>query len=448
MENSGTMRGRHHPWLSLTIFCVVLANGLPANAQSWLSDRKRAEGHGIRVGDFELHPGVGVEAGYTSNLFLADKDLASTASLRTSAHLFMSSLTGERIGSDQVEKRPWASFNGGLSGTFDHFFDYSKNDAIGSDILLDLTLAPGRPVGLNLNEAFNRSELPFSDTNLPAAQQRTHRYVDYTHYTEKAAAQLLFQTPGGLLKGSLGYRFNIIWFDDRGFRYNDNYTHTATFGTSWAFLPKSALFYEGTYSYQSYYNNNEMALVTSAYTTLFNNHQITSRIGINGAITARVGATISVGYGAGFFANNNDYNSFIGSVEGRYRPSDQSEVALVADRDFSPAYQGNFVERDRIYGRFRWLFSGAFLASAKAGVEFDQFGPDPAQGNRERSDRRYFADISGEYRFIDWLAATAQFTAIIDATDFVFQPPPGAIGAPDPAKYNVFAGWLGLRAFY
>jgi hypothetical protein len=443
------MRRRHHPWLSLTIFCVVLANGLPANAQSWLSDRKRAEGHGIRVGDLELHPGIGAEAGYTSNLFLADKDLASTAGFRISPHLFMSTLGAERRGGDEPEKKPWVDFNGGLSGTFNHFFEYTKNDAIGTDILLNLTLAPDRPVGFNLNEAFNRAELPFSDTNLPAAVQQTKRFVDYTHYTEKAGAQLLFQTPGGLLKASLSYRFNIIWFNDIGYAFNNNYNHAATFKASWAFLPKSALFYEGSYTFQNYYNNDDPLQRAGSYTSLFNSHQIATRIGVNGAITSRLGATVSVGYGAGFFENKNDYDNFIGSVEGRFRPSEDSEVALVVDRDFMPAYQGNFLEQNRIYGRFRWLFGGTFLISGRLGVEFLHFGEEPQQGGRDRSDRRYFADVSAEYRFTDWLAVTGQFSALIDDTDFVFMSPVAtATSAADPAKYDVFQGWLGLRAFY
>jgi hypothetical protein len=69
--------------------------------------------------------------------------------------------------------------------------------------------------------------------------------------------------------------------------------------------------------------------------------------------------------------------------------------------------------------------------------------------NRERSDIRYSADVSGEYRFVDWLALTAQVSALIDDTDFVAV----AITADgdrleDPAKFNAFEAWIGLRAFY
>ena len=42
----------------------------PAHAQGWLSDRKYSEGIGIKAGDFEIHPGIGGEAGFDSNWFL------------------------------------------------------------------------------------------------------------------------------------------------------------------------------------------------------------------------------------------------------------------------------------------------------------------------------------------------------------------------------------------
>ena len=41
-----------------------------AHAQAWLADRAASEGPGLRLGDFELHPGVGGEVGYDSNWFL------------------------------------------------------------------------------------------------------------------------------------------------------------------------------------------------------------------------------------------------------------------------------------------------------------------------------------------------------------------------------------------
>jgi hypothetical protein len=49
---------------------IFAASEGSASAQEWLKDRRYQEGSGIRVGDLELHPGIGGEIGYDSNWFL------------------------------------------------------------------------------------------------------------------------------------------------------------------------------------------------------------------------------------------------------------------------------------------------------------------------------------------------------------------------------------------
>ena len=442
------MRTRYHPWLTFAIFCLLLATSSSASAQAWLSDRKRSEGHGIRVGDLELHPGLGTEVGYYTNPFYSESPSGSAA-LRVAPHLFLSTLGAERAGADDGTYRPGlVRFTGGLSASYQHYFVFAARDALGTDINLDFTLAPERPVGLRLTEVLNRTALPFSDSNLPPAQRLTVKAPDFTRYNEIAGAQLLFQTSGGILKGSLGYSFAYAWFDDLGFQINNNLTHTGHLTAGWEFLPKTALFYDATFAHQEYPKQNDSEFAGMTYSRLVNNDQLSTRIGVNGAITSRLGATIAVGYAAGFFGGI-DYEGLIGSVEGRFTPNEASELALVADRSFMPSYLGGFLENDRIYARLRWLIGRAVLIRSRIGVEFLRFGFDPLQGNRH--DRRYFGDLSGEYRFIDWLALTAQVNMLIDDTDFVFQAPASATGAaaiPNPAKFKAFEGWLGLRAFY
>jgi hypothetical protein len=324
---------------------------------------------------------------------------------------------------------------------------FAARDAVGVDLNLDLTLAPERPVSLRLTQVLKRAALPFSDTNVPIALRDDVRAADYTHYNEYAGAQLLFRSTGGLLLGSVGYKFGYLWFDDIGFAFNNNLTHTATLGGSWEFLPKTALFYDGAFTHQNFTKVDDQSLSATAFTSLHDSNVITSRIGLNGAITSRIGATVAIGYAAGFYDDKNDFEGLIGNVEARYTPSAASEIALVFERNFLQAYQGNFQESERVYSRLRWLFGGEFLLAARGGVEFLTFGEDRTQGNRD--DRRYFGDLSGEYRFIDWLAVTAQFGVLVDDTDFAFRSRSASSSIPalDPAKFTSFEIWLGLRAF-
>jgi hypothetical protein len=438
---------RRHSWLILIVSFVVLASGSSASAQSWLSDRKRAEGRGIRLGDFELHPGIGAEVGYYTNPFFSDRPKGSGA-FRVSPHIFLSTLRAERAGEDTGETPGWLALNAGLSAAFQHFFLYGARDAINTDLSLDATFAPGRSVSFRVTELLRRSALPFGDTALPPDLLDTQRAPDYTNYYEDAGAQLLFQTAGGLLKGSLGYRFGYYWFDDAGFKYNNNITHTGAFNLGWEFLPKTAFFYDLTFTHQTYPKVDDPTLQMQALTVLSNNDQLNTRIGINGAITSRLGATVAVGYSAGFYRIGDEPHGLIGLVEARYTPSPTSQLGLTFDRSFLPSYQGNFQERNRVYARARWLFAGALLVAARAGVEFLTFGHDERQdpnSNVRRDDRRYFADLNGEYRFVDWLAVTAQFTFLVDDTAYQYKL--RTLGITDPAKFTAIEAWLGVRAF-
>jgi len=433
------MYGPRHSWLKLTLLFVLLATASSVQAQSWLSDRKRAEGRGIRVGDLELHPGVGAEVGYLTNPFYAHANLRPTAALRIAPHLFLTTLRGERLEADGEQSKPgWIDFSGGLSGSFLHYFEPVVRDAFNLDLNGDLVLAPERPVSLRLTETLRRSAVPFSESTLPQGGQGS----DYTNYYESAGAQVLFRSAGGLLRGGLGYRFGYAWFDDKGFTYNNNISHNALLNLGWEFLPKTALFYDATFTHQSYPNRNEM-LNAPRLTRLVNNNILTSRVGINGAITSRIGATAAVGYTTGFYSEGDEPDGVIGSVEVRYTPSPISEVALAFDRGFLPSYQGNFQDRTRIYARTRWLFIGALMLAARAGVEFLTFGYDAVQMST-RSDRRYFGDLSGEYRFVDWLAVTAQAGVLVDDTTFIFRIPDNP---DDPARFTAVEIWLGVRAF-
>src|SRR5262245_32760751 len=63
---------------------LVFGAGTQAFAQDqlWLKDRRYTEGPGVRVGDFEVHPGIAAEFGYDSNYFRGSDDVATASALR------------------------------------------------------------------------------------------------------------------------------------------------------------------------------------------------------------------------------------------------------------------------------------------------------------------------------------------------------------------------------
>src|SRR5262245_32289970 len=146
MENPGTMLGCRHAWLGFVGLVALLTLSSHVHAQSWLADRKRTEGRGIRLGDFELHPGVGAEVGYYTNPFFSDRPQGSAA-FPIAPHRFISTLGEERQELDPTERKPgWLKFSGGVSGTFQHYFEYAVRDAFNLDLRGDATIAPERPI--------------------------------------------------------------------------------------------------------------------------------------------------------------------------------------------------------------------------------------------------------------------------------------------------------------
>jgi len=217
-----------------------------ASAQAWLSDRSRTEGPGFRLGDFELHPGVGVEVGYDSNLFFtADDDptlpVVDTGLLRATAHLLISTRGEQRreegeSGGESRQGQPPVTFRGGLSGSFYTFFADLDRSNMEVDANLALNILPGRAFSLSITEDFARSIRPFSENTMMAA--------GFARIQNNAGIQANFATAGDTLKVGLGYNFLVDFFEDDVFQYGNNFRHHITLTETFRFLPQTALLHD------------------------------------------------------------------------------------------------------------------------------------------------------------------------------------------------------------
>lgn len=429
------------PWLESMVAFVLLAGTAPAAAQQWLGDRSRAEGRGIRLGDFELHPGLGTEIGYDSNMFLAEPgEEQDTAILRVSPHIYLSTLSAERL---QGEK-PRLSFRTGVNAAFKYYFAPADGDiGVGQDA--KLVWSPGDVFSLELFDEFSRSIDPFTE---PAGPESAG--VDQLAFGRDQlglGTRLQLSTPGGLVKGGLGYRYDIDFFEEELFKSNNNHSHTISADTSWEFLPKTAVFWNGSVQLHSY----DKDTADEAATARFDSTRVTSKIGLNGALTQRVGFTLAGGYSAGFYEDNNDYENVIAQVELRWRLRQTMLWALGYDREYSTAFQGNFARMDRVKTRLQAMLGGAVVLGAKAELTFVDFGRDAeldVAGEGERNDIQLLTNLNGEYRVVDWFAITAELGYLQNFTDFtyVFIADDGT-RIEDPAEYRRFEAWFGVRAF-
>lgn len=445
-------------WRALAIAIAVLTSTArqasaqpagPATSAQDVNPQIAREGHGIRLGDFELHPGVAAEVGWTDNVFLEapSENPESSAVLRVSPHIHLSTLTSERVAQNLGESDDQkVTFRFGATGTFKQYFATQLKDhpnmGVGQD--LRLTLRPSSVFQFEVFDEFHRTIDPFTQALAPAPGGGfAPATADYDRDQLGVGTRVQLSTPGRLFRVGVGYRFDFDYFEGDTFKENRNLSHTISSDTSWEFLPKTAFFWNGSVRLFKYTDPGDPAtsIVSRADST-----NVSSRIGINGALTPRLGFTVAGGYGAGFLANNNDYESFIAQVEARWKFQETAMWAVGYDREFNPSFQGNFARIDRIKTRLQALLVGALIMTLRAELSWIDFGEDP-QLMQTRNDLHLLTDLMLEYRVVSWFAITGEVGYVQNFTDFVFvvsQPGPDFM---DPAKYHQFQAFFGVRAF-
>lgn len=448
-------------WVALACF---LPSGTASAQTAWLADRARSEGPGFRVGDFELHPGIGVEVGWDSNLFFTEDNAAGMRSrvdsgiLRVTPHFLFSTIGQQRRSEGEARDTgstpPTIAFRGGVSAAYFEFFADPNRRNVELMGSLRLQVLPERPFSFSVFNEFQRSIRPFTENSAVGASQ--------ARIANQAGLDLAFQTDGGVVQVRAGYVFGLDFFEDNRFAYGRNFTHTVNLVESFRFLPQTALVHDTTLFVQDYFQYNPL----TAPALLNDNVRLRTRLGLNGAITESISLQGMVGYAAGFFpgsivagvTHDQDYDSIVAQVELRWQIQEGMRLALGYDRDFFASFVGNYYSRDRGYLNFQMLLAGAFLLGADFEVGYLDFGQirggaampiiDTTGGVRQ--DVRLAGGLFAEYRFTDWLAVNATFRyqgqitsyqyAIVDGT--------GMSVFLDPAQFNKFEVFGGVRVFY
>ena len=440
------LAGSHRLGLSaLLALTLAFAVSGTAAAQAWLADRSRTEGRGIRVGDFELHPGIGSEIGYDSNVFLSDDAEQDSAILRVAPHLYLSTLSGERAAAGGAGAPPTLRFRTGVSGKLKHYFATDQPTDLGVGQDLQLVILPERTFSLELTEKYSRTIDPFVDPVDPA----TTGPANYDRDQFEVGAKGVVQSRGGLLRGALGYTFGIDHFEGDEFASNRSQRHTISAESVYEFLPKTGVFWNGSFGIHHYANAPDPGLSRN------DSRLVSSKVGLNGGLTEKVGFTVAVGYGAGFFEADGDYENVIGQVETRYRPIETLMWSLGYDREYNTAFQGNFARIDRPKTSLQLMLGGEAVIGARAELTFVSYGEEVAGA---RDDIQLSTNLNGEYRFTDWFAVTAELGYLRNFTDYAFTAitdagPDMTVGTADDvtvqdgAEYQRWEAWLGVRAF-
>jgi hypothetical protein len=393
-----------------------------------------------------LHPGLSLEGGYDSNVFLQDVDEEDSFILRLTGYLDVATEGTERASQGETNKAEpqKIQFRGGLGASYYHYFLDRLPDNVGGDAHIDFAYNPSPVFSLEVRDTFRRTVRPFSDPN--TADGTT---ISYGFNHNNATLDLVARSKSQVLEGRVGYTNALEFFDAEVYQYGNNVTHRVPASLSWLFFPTSALVYSFEYARQNFSNPDE---ILTSPTLLSDNNRLESSMSYNGALTERFSLTAMIGYAAGFYEFASDFDGVIARVDTRWRPRPTISFKAGYDRSIRPSFIGNFTTMNRLYANAGFVLSGALQLGLTTWVSFDKSGlairPDGTLLGNEpyRQDIRVYAGIFGEYRFKAWLSLFGRVGYLADFTDFQYL---GTDPLLDPsAGYQRFEAWLGLRVFY
>lgn len=437
--------------LGLGLSGSATARAQAGGTQAWLPDRVRGDGQGFRTDRVEIHPSFAAEAAYDSNIFLQDLNPRPTAVMRLTAGVVIQPRradgdTADGNRDDAAQRR--LDFNLGLVGSYYHYFTPTASDNVGGTFNAGIRVRPEGRVGFSLRESFDRTVRPFTD----AARGATANY-SYGRNTSSTTAAVTFQSRGGVVRGQVGYTARIGFFDSTLFRVNNSFQNDVGFRLAWTFFPRTALVHETNVIFNQY----GLGGGDVSFAALSSSRRVESTVALNGVLTPKLMATVSLGYAAGFYSSGPEYDGLIARAELRYRPRPAMTYTLGYQHDYQLAYIGNFEQRDIGYANAEMAFAGRFVAGGQISVGYSQSGTaflsdgvTPLGNYVARFDTRAMVRAYFEYRPTSFLALTLNTEYIGDFTPYAFNTPAGAGSLlPDPsAAYQRFDAWLGVRVFH
>jgi hypothetical protein len=398
--------------------------GLPSKAP-------QGSNQGVQISDSVLmHTGIGVEAGYDSNVFYADKSdaggVVGSPILRVLPYLELTNATRGGVVPSGV------FFDLNLSMVYREYLSDIQDDKAKRAFMPVLSglmeFSANQALTLSLADTFIRMEdPPYQPGAGPIVRNMN-----------MAAAQLRWAPGGGRLQSLLRYTNTYDTFETPSLTFADSMAHDLTLDLSWRWLPKTAIFVRGSQGYITYYNVDPLV-------PKFDSYPLRVLVGIRGLVTRKVSVNLSVGYGNAFYQSPTTTGGVVGSLSATaelgYRPTVLNNLNLGYRHDFQNSVVGNFYYVDSFYGWFQQLIAGRVSAVLSGKYEHRRFQlPEtmtmPAAG---RTDDFVQAGAAVDYHANGWFYVGVGYGLMINDSTAVLASQSGA----SFVKHQIF-GRLGV----
>ncbi len=328
-----------------------------------------------------LHAGIGVEAGYDTNVFYSDTNAKGSSIIRVLPFAEVTNAT--RNG--PVSKTLTFDVRGGLQYRY-----YGSNDADvkkyssawNPNAGVSLGLGGGQ-VAFGIADVFSRIEdAPYAGQGGPTASGPIQRD------NNQASAEVRWSPGGGRLTGTLRYT-NMVDIFDQSYDYANSVTNTLMLDASWRWLPKTAIFLNAQQGYVYYFNNRTVMDAAGTRELKATSYPLRVVVGLRGLLTEKTSALLSVGYLNGFYSTGGSTSGFLGSTFAELaftvRPTMTSRIVLGARHDFLNSVISNFAYQDAVYASYVQQIAARLaldLSARYAHLDYQGIPVDSTQGGR------------------------------------------------------------------
>jgi hypothetical protein len=435
--------------IALSIGLGALLAGKAASAQEvtigyqGLPSKSSGESNtGIQIADgVLLHAGIGVEAGYDTNVFYAPTNLVGSSIFRFMPYAEITNATRTGAASREL------TFDARAGLQYRHYgnseVSSSYRDAWNPNAGLSLSLG-GAQFGFGVADVFARIEdAPYAGGG-GLGGVPTSPIIERTN--NQASLEGRWSPGGGRLTGTLRFTNMVNIYDNSSmgptYSYANAMTNTLMLDVAWKWLPKTAIFLNISQSYVDYLNN-----AAAARSNLSNSYPLYVTTGLRGLLTEKTSAVLTLGYVNAFYSNGASTTGFLGStyldLAFTARLTQLSRAVVGFRHDFLNTVISNFAYEETAYasyiqqiaGRLALDLSGRYAYISYQGTPGDPLQMAPGGGNRVDNYFQFGATL--DYFLRNWAYLGAGYSLLDNVSNV--RDPNNGIAINNYLKQQVFA---------
>lgn len=397
---------------------TLAIGGSTANAQD-----ATVQGPGYAVSESAVvHPSIGAETGYISNVFYEDNAPSGAGVFRILGQLTLAPVGDE---SNKGGTPPELIYSAGARFEYEEYLSGNtsvtdqRNLGLGADLTLGIKPASTFPI--TIEDHFIRTNRP---TNFES-NSTLSRDIN----TFKAGVK--YVPEGRNISGRLHYSNTLDFFESNESAFANRMLNNVQLGVDWQFLPITRFYVEGSYAYNT---------GLGAASTKVSSTPMRGTLGVATALTERFTLRADAGYAHGSYSAGASFSSFVYGFEGGFRYSPVGRVRLIFDRDFRDSINANFYGDYMLKLAVDQQVNRVMLEASVEGHLRSYGGVDMSFGGGDtRDDVIFAAGVKASYEMREWLGLHASYNMRSVQTKFVSSIG-GDVDDPDFARHQITAG--------